>query len=172
MGRRSRKRPAERPEPTATTAAPPRARSRPAASTNRRAPGQSRMDRFIERADERPKPPWHPVPLVELSVLVGIVLIVLGVIGNETSKGRIALVFGLALASLAGLDTAAREHFSGFRSHSALLAGLPAIVVIAVLGFAGVHVAIGIAAGAVVFAAGLWLFRGAFRKRTGVAFKV
>ena len=43
---------------------------------------------------------------------------------------------------------------------------------IAVLGLAGLHVAIGIAVGAVIFAAGMWLFRAAFRRRTGVPFKV
>ena len=60
--------------------APERPVRRPAQSTARRAPGQSRVDRFLERADERPKPPWHPVPLIELSVLVGLVLIVVGAI--------------------------------------------------------------------------------------------
>ena len=100
-------------------------------STARRAPGQSRLDRFIERADERPKPPWHPVPLVELAVLVGIALIVIGLINSDTSRGRMAMLFGLALASLAGLDTAARKHFAGFRSHSSLLGGMPAVIVVA-----------------------------------------
>ena len=72
MGKRSRKRPSG-PVSTVEPAGP----ARPRAPTQRR-PGQSRVDRFIERADERPKPPWHPVPLVELSVLVGIVLILGG----------------------------------------------------------------------------------------------
>jgi lysylphosphatidylglycerol synthetase-like protein (DUF2156 family) len=130
------------------------------------------MDRFIERADERPKPPWHPVPLVELSVLVGIVLIVVGLLNSDSSKGRLAAVFGLVLASLAGLDTAAREHFNGFRSHSSLLAGVPAVIVVMVLAILGAPVAALVAAGAVVFAAAFWAFRNAFRRRTGVGFKV
>ena len=33
----------------------------------------------------------------------------------------------MLLGSLGGLDTALREHFSGFRSHAVLLAALPAI---------------------------------------------
>jgi hypothetical protein len=154
MGKRSRKQRSAGPVET-TTAAPTAAPRRPVQSTNRRAAGQSRVDRFIERADERPKPPWHPVPLVELAVLVGIVLIVIGLIHNETSRGRLALVFGLALASLAGLDTAVREHFAGYRSHSSLLAAFPAVVAVA----------------AVVFGVGFWAFRGAFRRRAGVGFK-
>jgi hypothetical protein len=108
MGRRSRQR----------SAAPP-----PAAAPN--------------PLDERPKAPWHPFPLVELSILVGIVLIVLGLFVVEGDRGRILLVFGLALGSLGGLDTALREHFSGFRSHAALIAGVPAVLVAGVLFFAG-----------------------------------
>jgi Flp pilus assembly protein TadB len=170
VGKRSRKQRSA--GPVETTAAPTSAQRRPAQSTNRRAAGQSRFDRMIERADERPKPPWHPVPLIELSVLVGIVLIVIGLINHDTSKGRIALVFGFALASLAGLDTAAREHFAGFRSHSTLLAGLPAIVAAVVLGIADVLPVIVLIAAVAVFAIGFVTFRNAFRKRAGVGFKV
>jgi hypothetical protein len=170
MGKRSRKQRSAGPVET-TTAAPTAAPRRPVQSTNRRAAGQSRVDRFIERADERPKPPWHPVPLVELAVLVGIVLIVIGLIHNETSRGRLALVFGLALASLAGLDTAVREHFAGYRSHSSLLAAFPAVVAVAALAFAGVAPAALIPVAAVVFGVGFWAFRGAFRRRAGVGFK-
>jgi hypothetical protein len=130
------------------------------------------MDHFIERADQRPKPPWHPVPLIELSVLVGIILIVVGLINHNSSRGRIAVVFGLALASLAGLDTAVREHFAGFKSHTTLLSGLPAVVIVAVLGFANVVPAVMLAAGALVFGLGFWALRRAFRARAGVAFKV
>jgi Flp pilus assembly protein TadB len=171
MGKRSRKQRSAGPVET-TTAAPTAAPRRPVQSTNRRAAGQSRVDRFIERADERPKPPWHPVPLVELSVLAGLVLLVVGVINHDSSHGRIMMVFGLALASLAGLDTALREHFNGFRSHSSLLAGVPAVVAVTALGLCGVHGALLIAAAAVVFGAGFMLLRRAFRARAGVAFRV
>ena len=37
---------------------------------------------------ERPKAPWHPFPLVELAVLAGIVLLVLGLINYDTDGGR------------------------------------------------------------------------------------
>src|SRR3954447_15717788 len=111
MGRRSRARRAARGTGAAPSAPPP-------------APPPARL------TDERPKAPWHPVPLVELSVLVGLVLIVLGFVsGIDRDRGRLALFCGLALASLGGLDTALREHFAGFRSHSTLLAGLPGVVV-------------------------------------------
>jgi lysylphosphatidylglycerol synthetase-like protein (DUF2156 family) len=127
---------------------------------------------MIERADERPKPPWHPVPLVEICVLAGIVLLIVGVIDHDSAKGRIAILFGISLASIAGLDTAAREHFAGYRSHSTLLAALPAIVVMGVLAFTTRIPAVVIAGGALAFAAGFWLLRRAFRARAGVAFRV
>jgi hypothetical protein len=164
MGKRSRKRatgPVRAPE---VAPAP-----RPA---ERRRPGQSRVDRFIEKADARPKPPWHPVPLVELSVLTGIVLLVVGIINRDDRQGRLAVIFGLVLASLGGLDTAVRDHFGGFRSHSALLAAFPAVATALLIAL--VHpVPYLLVIGAIVaFAAAFWWFRRAFKKRAGVGFKV
>src|ERR671915_1973965 len=116
MGRRSRKRGGAPPEP-----APARRR----AAARRR-----RLDR------ERPKAPWHPFPLVELSVLIGLVLLVWGLIRSDEDSGRVMLVCGMALASLGGLDTALREHFGGYASHALLLSALPAVLVCGVLFFA------------------------------------
>ncbi len=117
------------------------------------------------RRAERPQAPWHPVPLVELSVLTGLVLLAWGLLRIDDDGGRILLVCGMALASLGGLDTALREHFSGYRSHAVLLAALPAVVVAGVLFFAGAPwVAIPIAAVAVL-AGGVVLARRAFRRR-------
>src|SRR5215213_5228393 len=113
MGRRSRKRGGA--PVTAPAAAPPRAR---------RATG------------ERPRPPWHPFPLVELCVLIGLVLLVWGLIRGDAA-GRVLLVCGMALASLGGLETALREHFGGYASHALLLAALPAVLTAGVLFFAG-----------------------------------
>jgi hypothetical protein len=156
MGRRSR---ARRAAPSTPAAAPP-----PPASVPRPAPLR----------DERPQPPWHPFPLVELCVLVGIVLIVIGVIsGIDGERGRLALLCGLVLASLGGLDTALREHFAGFRSHSTVLAGLPAVLVAGALFFGRAPWLAVTAAAVLVFAAGFLALRAAFRRRSGGAsFKV
>jgi hypothetical protein len=117
MGRRSRARRAAGIAPASPT--PPPAAPRPA-----------------PLSDERPKAPWHPFPLVELCVLVGIVLIVLGlIVGFDSDRGQLALVCGVLLASLGGLDTAVREHFSGYKPHTTVLAGVPAVAVAAVLYF-------------------------------------
>jgi hypothetical protein len=69
-------------------------------------------------------------------VLAGIVLLVLGLIDHDSRHGRVMIVVGLALGSLGGLDTAAREHFAGFRSHTMVLSGVPAVAVAAALYFA------------------------------------
>jgi hypothetical protein len=115
--------------------------------------------------DERPLPPWHPVPLVELLVLAGIVLMVWGFIhGLDDDRGRILLVTGLALGSLGGLDTAAREHFTGFASHTTVLAGLPAIATAAVLYFARAPWIVLVLAGVAVFAAAFMALRRAWRR--------
>src|SRR5918997_6192958 len=113
MGRRSRK----RGEPVTTPAPAPQRRAAP--------------------RDTRPRAPWHPFPLVELSVLIGLVLLVWGLIRSDEDSGRVMLVCGMALASLGGLDTALREHFGGYASHALLLASLPAVLTIGVLFFAG-----------------------------------
>jgi hypothetical protein len=112
-----------------------------------------------------PKAPWHPFPLVELCVLVGIVLLIAGLLTNDSAHGRAMIVAGLALGSLGGLDTAAREHFSGFRSHTMVLAGVPAVVLAAVLYFLAVPwIALVIAAG-LTFALALRLLWRAYERR-------
>jgi lysylphosphatidylglycerol synthetase-like protein (DUF2156 family) len=167
VGKRSRKRADGPVRAPAATAAP-----RPSAPRPARKPGQSRIDRFIEQADARPKPPWHPVPLIELSVLAGIVLIVIGLINHADRQGRLEIVFGVALASLAGLDTALRDHFSGFRSHSALLGAMPAVVVAFLCALLRAAPAVTLVAALVAFAAGFYVFRTQFKRRTGVGFRV
>ena len=71
------------------------------------------------------------------------------VTGLDSDRGRLALLCGLVLASLGGLDTALREHFTGFRSHSSVLAGLPAVLVAGALFFGRAPWA-AVAAGAVI----------------------
>jgi hypothetical protein len=164
MGKRSRKR-ADGPVRTQPRQAPAPVRST--------APGvKGRVDRFIEAADQRPKAPWHPFPLIELSVLAGLALIIIGAINSDTDNGKLAIFVGLALAALAGLDTAVRDHFSGFRSHSTLLAGFPAALVGAVAGFLGPPLIVVVFIAAGVFVAAFFALRNAFKRRAGVGFKV
>ena len=139
MGRRSRKR-------GGALARPAPAPARPEPSRRARA--------------ERPRAPWHPFPLVELSVLIGLVLLVWGLIRIDDDGGRVLLVCGMALASLGGLDTALREHFSGYASHAMLLAALPAVLLAGVLFFLRAPwIAVALAFALVLGAAFAWLRR-------------
>ena len=70
-------------------------------------------------------------------MLAGIVLLVLGLISYDTDRGKAMLVTGMVFGSIGGLDTALREHFSGYRSHTVILAGVPAVGVAAILYFTG-----------------------------------
>jgi hypothetical protein len=62
---------------------------------------------------------------------------------------------------------AIREHFAGYRSHTTVLAGMPAIVGMAVLFFGGVPQGIVLATGAAVFATAFWAMRDLFKRRSG-----
>src|SRR5438045_3475406 len=124
MGRRSRKRTSAESEPVETPerpARPPTRQSRVPAARPRTYNTSMRS-----RLDEAPKAPWSPFPLVELCILLGLILIVWGFIGGGDRRGAM-LGCGFALVSLSGLELAIREHFSGYRSHSALLAGAAAV---------------------------------------------
>jgi hypothetical protein len=117
--------------------------------------------------DEAPPAPWAPVPLVELCVLAGLVLIVAGVL-SDGSRSRLLLGCGIALAALAGLELSVREHFTGFRSHSTLLAGVAAILAAMPLFFFTALpqlLLLGIAVA--VFGAVFVALRSAFRARAG-----
>jgi hypothetical protein len=122
-----------------------------------------RPPRGVERIDARPKAPWHPFPLVELAVLAGLVLLVMGALDIGSDRGKILLVTGMALGSLGGLETALREHLTGFRSHTTILASLPAVLVAGVLFFARVPW-IAVVLGAVItFALAFTVWRRTFR---------
>jgi hypothetical protein len=149
MGKRSRR----RPEPAPAAAPAPAARRRPGRPS----------------IEDRPKPPWHPVPLVELCVLVGIVLLILGATRHDSDRGRILLVMGMALGSLGGLDTALREHFNGFKSHTMVLSALPAVAAAAGLYFARLPWPVVVAGAVVVFGVAFWALRRAFLRRASRA---
>ena len=140
MGRRSRKRGATAPLPAP---APPRDRE----PAHRAA-----------AAGERPRAPWHPFPLVELCVFIGLVLLVWGLFTADEASGRVLLVCGMALGSLGGLDTALREHLAGYRSHTTVIAALPAVTTAALLFFARVPWIVLILGAVAVFVAGVLFF--------------
>ena len=119
--------------------------------------------RVVGERPERPDAPWHPVPRVELCVLVGIICAAVGFFTDT----RTVLALGISLAALGGLDTSAREHFSGYRSHTLVLAGVPAIAAAVVTAFAGAPLFVVVPAMVAAFVAAVLLLRRAWdRTRT------
>ena len=154
MGRRSRKR---------GVVAPSRAREErpvPAPAPRRRGTRPTRED--------LPAPPWAPFPLVELAVLVAIVCLVAGFVSGGDSGGLL-IACGLVVGSLAGLEVVIREHFAGVKSHTVVLALVPAVVAMAVAYFTGAPQWAVVAAGVPVLALAAWGLQRAFRRRTGGA---
>src|SRR3954465_9370713 len=170
MGRRSRKRGTRTVAPAAPEPAPGRA---PRAERSEAASPHPRPPSYKARPEEAPKAPWSPFPLVELCILAALVLIVVGLVTH--GPRRVALLAcGIALASLAGLELAIREHLAGYRSHSALLAGAAAVVVVVPLYLlTGLAQVILLAVGVVVYSLGFLALRRAFQAKTGgIGFRV
>jgi hypothetical protein len=158
MGRRSRKRTSTADRPARATRPEPRR----AGPVKPLLPGA-----LPTKASREPPPqaPWHPFPLVELCALLGLVLIVLGVLDLRSGRGKALMLCGMVVGSLAGLDTAVREHFAGYRPHAGTLAGLPAVGLAGVLFFAGAPWVAVVAAAVLAFAGGFLALRRAYRRR-------
>ena len=78
-------------------------------------------------AGERPRPPWYPLPLSELLILVGAIGAVVG-LRRGVSHGGPVLFAGLAAVMIGTIEVTAREHLGGYRSHALILALLPTIL--------------------------------------------
>jgi uncharacterized membrane protein len=74
---------------------------------------------------ERPNAPWHPFPLSELLILVGIIGAVIAWGRGVQHGGTGLLVASIACVMLGTIEVTLREHLSGFRSHAILLSVLP-----------------------------------------------
>jgi hypothetical protein len=75
---------------------------------------------------ERPRAPWHPLPLSELLILVGGIATIIGFTRGE--GGHTVLLAGIGAAAIGTIEVTVREHLSGYRSHTLILALLPALV--------------------------------------------
>jgi hypothetical protein len=174
MGRRSRQRASAPPRErgrTSTPDAPPPPRARrpapppPAAAPPAEAAPLSTAARRSRR-DNAPQAPWGSFPLVELCALAAIVLGGWGLLRGGRG-GVVLLTAAMLLGSVAGLEVAIREHFGGYRSHTIVLSGVLAIVVIAVLFFTGVSRTALVPAALGSLAVGVLAFRTLFKRRTG-----
>jgi hypothetical protein len=82
-----------------------------------------RGKRQLGREGERPASPFGGLPISELAIFVGGISLIIGLIQG----GGPALIAGIVICALGVVEVTAREHFSGYRSHTALLAAIPAI---------------------------------------------
>ncbi len=85
---------------------------------------RKRGNRQLGTEGARPPGPFGGLPVSEIAILAGVIGAVVGFLQG----GGAALYAGLAVCALGVIEVTAREHFSGFRSHSSLLAGIPAMV--------------------------------------------
>ena len=115
---RKRRRRATAPRAVASTRREVRAQRRATSDSVRR-----RASRQLGREGERPRGPFGGVPVSEVAILAGLAAAIVGFVGS----GRVALVVGLVICALGVMEVTGREHFSGYRSHTALLAGIPAV---------------------------------------------
>jgi hypothetical protein len=76
---------------------------------------------------ERPQPPWYPLPLSELMILVGAIGTVVA-ITRGAHNGGAALIASLAAVAIGTVEVTLREHLAGYRSHTMILSLLPTIV--------------------------------------------
>jgi hypothetical protein len=161
MGRRSRKRAATGGPATPTTRAERDAARRARGDKPKRRPGRPTID-------ERPPAPWGNFPLSELVILLGIALMSWGLFSWD-SDGNLRFAAGLGLASLGGAELSLREHLAGYRSHSSVLAGVTAFLVVTVLalGPGPNRLWMLVLIGAAVFAAAFYGLREVFKRRSG-----
>lgn len=178
--RRKRRRPPARPTGTAGAEASgavaegdgQQERPRSSQDTARARSNRQRGQRGYRDPDERPKAPWAPFPLVELVVLVALILLV-GGFAVRGHRGTLMIGAGLVLGTLAGLELSIREHFTGYRSHTALLAAAVALAVLVGLTLLapGIPAVIRVVVAAAVFAAAARFLVRVFQSRSGLSFK-
>ncbi len=125
--RRSRKRHTPgsraRPAPTAPRRERPvnRTRSAPASPADRA--------NLLKAYGEPPPNRFGGVPASEIAIFAGSIGFVYGLI----SRQPVVLIVGIAVCGLGVLEFTSREHFSGYRSHTSLLAAFPAVIIEAAL---------------------------------------
>jgi len=84
-----------------------------------------RGNRQLGREGARPQSPFGGLPVSELAILIGFIGLVIGFIEG----GGPVVIVSVIVCGLGVLEVTAREHFSGYRSHTILLAAIPALAV-------------------------------------------
>jgi hypothetical protein len=106
---------------------------RPRAATAGGAPAPRPSQRRVgvvgdmKAAGERPPAPWHPLPLSELLIFVGIVGAAIAWIRGYQRNAAL-LGAGIGAVAIGTIEVSLREHLGGFRPHTGLLAVVPAVI--------------------------------------------
>jgi hypothetical protein len=72
---------------------------------------------------QRPEGPFGGLPVSEIAIFAGLIALVIGLIEGAQTP----LVVGSIICALGVVEVTGREHFAGYRSHTVLLAAIPAI---------------------------------------------
>ena len=103
----------------AASAQTPRAQR--AVTRARKQPAPSESSLYTPRGvGERPRAPWHPIPVSELLILVGAIGAVIGY--SRQSAGAVLTLVSIAVVLVGTLEFTLREHLSGYRSHTIIVA--------------------------------------------------
>jgi hypothetical protein len=79
----------------------------------------------LGRYGARPPGLFGGVPVSEIAIFAGGVGVAVGFISSATP----ALIVGTIVCTLGVVEVTAREHFSGYRSHTTMLAAVPAVAI-------------------------------------------
>ena len=102
------------------------------------------------------------VPVSEIAIFAGGIGVLVGLV---TAASQV-LIVGIVVCTLGVLEFTAREHFSGYRSHAALLAAIPAVgagIALIALDAASLTRAVLLPVVVAVFGVLFWLLRNRFR---------
>lgn len=162
MGQPSSKRRARKARGGAPRAVPSTRREARVARARRDRQATVQAGRTLGSVGERPAGIFGPVPVSEFAIFAGLVALVVGWLEH----GGPALEIGVIVMALGVTEVTAREHFSGFRSHTTLLAFMPAVIVEAlyalVVGVPSQRILLLVPV-APIFALCYWLLRRHFR---------
>lgn len=90
-------------------------------------------ERVSYRATRDRPPSWFGwfgnFPLTELFIVAGAIVFIVGISQGPNGGGQSRIIGGLVLCGIGVFEFTITEHFTGYRSHTALLAGVPAAMV-------------------------------------------
>jgi hypothetical protein len=122
-GQKSKHRSRKRRKPGAEPRAVPSRRREERGQRGEMAERELRRARRPGVRGERPESPFGGFPVSEIAIFAGLIALVIGLIEGAQAP----LIVGSIVCALGVVEVTAREHFAGYRSHTILLAAIPAV---------------------------------------------